>query len=137
MHLHIYQSLLIRMSLPPNLESLLASPAKAILPLVADDSVNNVVSTVVVSPLLNADRDETIIVKEPPSVFLPKIVSSNNITSDDPAKHSSSGHDVMLVCLNILSTKGYDACMGHGKKTPFIEEVNAQLHADDGPLVRY
>lgn len=61
------------MSLPPNLESLLASPAKAILPLVADDSVNNVVSTVVVSPLLNADRDETIIVKEPPSVFYQRL----------------------------------------------------------------
>lgn len=121
------------MPLPLNFEALLASPVKAIYPLVVDDPVKNVVNTAVVSPHLNADReDETNIGDEPPSVSITKIVK-NDIISDNPAKYSSSGYDVVLAFLNIL---GYNACMSHGKKTPFIEKINAQLYADNGPLVR-
>ena len=125
------------MSLPPNLEVLLASPAKTIHPLVADDPLDHVVDTDVVSPHSTVNQNAATIVNQPPSICSTKIVLKNDLISDDPTKHSSSGHDVMLIFLKILESKGYDACMGHGKKTPFIEKINAQLHADDGPLVRY
>ena len=91
----------------------------------------------VVSPQSNVDSDAALIHRENRTTIAPKIVLKNDLISDDVTKHSSSGHDVMLIFLKILDTRGYNECMGHGKKQAFISKINTQLHADDGPLVMF
>lgn len=71
------------------------------------------------------------------SITQPKSVLKNEIISDDPSKHLSVGHDVMLTFLKIVDAKGYENCMGHGNKAKFIKKINDQLHAEDGPLSRF
>ena len=58
-----------------------------------------------------------------------------DLTSDDPSKHTEISHKVLLVFLTILKTRGYDECLGHGKRQSFMSKINVQLHAADGPLV--
>ena len=99
--------------------------------------VVNEETTAVVSPPSNVARDTTATNNDHPSTIGTKMVLKNGLIHDDPAKHSSSGNDVVLQFLKILENRGYDHCMGHGKKQQFIANINAQLHADDGPFRIY
>ena len=78
--------------------------------------VANEETTAVVSPPSNVARDTTATNNDHPSTIGTKMVLKNDLIHDDPAKHSSSGNDVVLQFLKILENRGYDHCMGHGKK---------------------
>jgi len=114
-----------------------SSSSNAIIHEEVDSNLNNGDTTAVASPKNAIPIINSTIITVNASVTSTKSVLRNDIISDDPAKHSSVGHDVILIFLKIVDTKGYDNCMGHGKKGPFIKKINDQLHADDGPLARF
>ena len=104
-----------------------------ISPTVDDDNTTTV--TVVTSPQPNIPSHDSPVLCEKNSTSTPsKTVLPMELISDDPSKHSEIGNKVLLVFFKILEKRGYEECLGHGKKKCFMAKINVQLHAADGPL---
>ena len=119
---------------PPNSNH--SSPSNTIVHQDVIHNPNNRDNTAIVSPPQNAIRptNDNTIITENASIVSTKNILRSDLISSDPAKHLSVGHKVILDFLRIVDRKGFDDCMGYAKKKPFIEKINEQLHADDGPL---
>ena len=75
--------------------------------------------------------DNTLAVKEG------KLVVPAILIHDDPSKQTKNGLEVMHKVVETIDRLGYDNCLGHKKKTPFLKGLNGILHADDGPLSNF
>ena len=84
--------------------------------------LNETDTIAVVSPQNITMPINGVILNENASITQPKNVLKNEIISDDPSKHLSIGHDIMLTFLKMVDAKGYENCMGHGNKGKCIKK---------------
>ena len=97
-------------------------------------SLYNDESTHVVSPSSLLDPTLRIADTSSSTQSSNKVMLNHILIHDDLSQHSKLGELVMIEVLKIAEISGYDQCFGHKKKGPFFESINAQLHAEDGPL---
>ena len=91
-------------------------------------------TTNVVSPDSSKNKNIEVINKSSTSQSANKVMLKHILIHDDISQHTKLGEFVMVEVLKIAEIRGYDQCFGHKKKGPFVESINTQLHADDGPL---
>ena len=66
-----------------------------------------------------------------------KLVVPSFLIHDDPAKQTKNGLEVLKTVVQTIDRLGYDNCLGHTQKTPFLKGLNGILHADDGPFSNF